>query len=999
MGCKWYDRISSKKKSEKRLKGIFCSTHGSVDHIKKLINSKVFDAIMLAYNPLGFHQLTYYNPETNQDFEKIHRFLDEVFPMAEENNVSLIIMKPLAGGMLCRGKTFPPRKWYPKTDPISVTDLLRFSLNQPSVCAVVPGTASIEEAKENAIAGYAPVRLKKEKMVQIYEEAQNMRSYLCSRCGACEETCSKNLKISSIIRDAYIWNYGNEIFMSPNNHNYFLFNAKNTPICEDCTNRSCKCPQNINIPEYLSMIHYDIQYLKKKGYHPGSPKDFEKRMIKGYHHILVVSYKIPKTIIASGDFTLSFFLENCGDHIWQSFSYKPDKDAQAIGIFFNDKLVERVPLRFNICPGQRSPVVFESKAPFKGGRYNLKLALLPLDDSVDGKETFFHDEMVDVQGNLNFLTHISHMIKRGYLKFPGGIKALIKNKIKMAYRFIFKNQRLNVNPESHFLPRHGAEFTEITFPDRYHRGVTYPVCLSIKNTGGLVWQRNPENGNPVELFVTINGTVVSIFKMSKEKVEYGQKTSFHFPFRIPVEPGEHIIGFDLVEQNIAWFKDRGTDCLIKKVQVADEPLSQTTLLFQKSLKHNLWYYLPTQGIESGASGQRFPLFIHRSKGCYVWDTNGKKYIDYTMSWGATILGHAHDSIQNAIKSHLHSGPLPPFPHPLEMEVSEMLCEDFPSGEMVVFGKNGSDVCTVAARMARLFTGKKVILSCGFHGWQDFCLDMFSFDSSGIPKEDHYFYKFQFNNRENFLQLFNQHAQQLAAVIIEPSGPFGGEKTGLEGDIDLDFLRLIGNCVKKAGALLIFDEIITGYRYKEFSVQKSTGVVPDLTCLGKALASGMPLAALLGKSEIFYRTFHKTHYCPTFKGEVYSLAAAKAAIEIYRTQKVVKYLWEYGNTLITGIQSLCDEIGISGQVKGPPFRFGLIFNEEDIEIFRLKKTIYMQELLKEGVITVTGVMLPSYAHDELVLKKTLLAIEKALVTVKNAEKSGDYYSMLDIPVLS
>jgi glutamate-1-semialdehyde aminotransferase len=154
----------------------------------------------------------------------------------------------------------------------------------------------------------------------------------------------------------------------------------------------------------------------------------------------------------------------------------------------------------------------------------------------------------------------------------------------------------------------------------------------------------------------------------------------------------------------------------------------------------------------------------------VWDVEGREYIDYSMSWGATLLGHADDRVQEAIRRKLDSGPLPPFPDPLEMEVSRLLIEDFPGAEMVVFGKNGSDVCSVAARLARLVTGKRVILSCGFHGWQDFALGHFPFDASGIPAGARQpFYKFGFNDREDFFRLYREHRDDLAAVMIEPGG--------------------------------------------------------------------------------------------------------------------------------------------------------------------------------------------------------------------------------------
>ena len=233
-----------------------------------------------------------------------------------------------------------------------------------------------------------------------------------------------------------------------------------------------------------------------------------------------------------------------------------------------------------------------------------------------------------------------------------------------------------------------------------------------------------------------------------------------------------------------------------------------------------------------------------------------------------------------------------------MEVTRLIVEDFPSAEMVVFGKNGSDACTVAARLARIATGKRTILSCGFHGWQDFALEHFSFAMSGIPRSDRkpVFHKFRFNDREDFFRLFQEHRGDLAAVMIEPAGPFIRPETGMGGDADAAFLAEIAEAARRANALLVFDEIITGYRYRQGSVQRATGIVPDLTCLGKAIASGMPLSAVAGSARIFHAAFAKTHYCPTFKGEVYSFAAAKAAIEIYRSEPIVEHIWQHGKQL-------------------------------------------------------------------------------------------------------
>lgn len=229
------------------------------------------------------------------------------------------------------------------------------------------------------------------------------------------------------------------------------------------------------------------------------------------------------------------------------------------------------------------------------------------------------------------------------------------------------------------------------------------------------------------------------------------------------------------------------------------------------------------------------------------------------------------------------------------------------------------------------------------------------------------------------------------------GP-GESIQGPEQDADKDFLATIAEATRSVGALLVFDEIITGYQYPSGSVQKAMGIVPDLTCLGKAIGSGMPLAALVGRRHIFEQCMERTHYGPTFKGEVYSFAAAKAAIRIYRSEPVAETVWEYGTKLKKEINRLIAAIGVNADCKGPPFRMALIFNEPNADRLRLKRTLYIQELLKQSITTYNGIMLPSYAHDEEVMGKTLEAMGEALERVAYAEKQNNFERYLEIPIL-
>jgi glutamate-1-semialdehyde aminotransferase len=218
------------------------------------------------------------------------------------------------------------------------------------------------------------------------------------------------------------------------------------------------------------------------------------------------------------------------------------------------------------------------------------------------------------------------------------------------------------------------------------------------------------------------------------------------------------------------------------------------------------------------------------------------------------------------------------------------------------------------------------------------------------------------------------------------------------DADRDFLAALAAMTREAGALLIYDEIMTGFRYPGGSVQQATGVLPDLACLGKALGGGMPLSAFVGRGHILQRAMEHTHYGPTYRGEIYSLAAARAALAIYRSEPVADHVWRFGNRLRQSVDAICADLGVSAALIGPPFRMGLVFDEPDPLRFSLKRSLYQQELLKAGVITYDGMMLPSFAHNDAVLSVTLAAVREALGVVARAEREGDFDRYLELPPL-
>jgi glutamate-1-semialdehyde aminotransferase len=368
-----------------------------------------------------------------------------------------------------------------------------------------------------------------------------------------------------------------------------------------------------------------------------------------------------------------------------------------------------------------------------------------------------------------------------------------------------------------------------------------------------------------------------------------------------------------------------------------------------------------------------------------------------MGSASTLLGYAHERIQQALSRALGSGATLSLPHVLQFEVTEMLRRMIPSAEMVAFGKNGSDVCTLAVRLARLHTGRRMILSNGYHGWQDWFVEGCGFASTGIPERGEALIAgFEFNNAQSVADLFQAHRGRVA-VILEPAGPVAEGHNGPVPDADPAFLREVADLAHRHGALVVFDEIMTGFRYRGGSVQHATGVLPDLTCLGKALSNGMPLSALVGRADLFLSCLPRAFYYPTYANEAYSLAAAREALAIYQEQDVPAHVWDYGNRLRGEINQLCRNFDVPGEVIGPPFRMLLAFQESDPRRLRLMQTLVHQELLKQGVFAHL-VLIPSLAHDEQALAETCRAYESALGVLAEAMRQDRFADHLQVPLL-
>lgn len=386
-----------KKKAEGRLRALFCSTHGAIDYVERLVDSGVFDALMIAYNPIGFHQLSYFAARQQRQFENMRETAERLFPLAAHRGVSLIVMKALGGGLLARGKAFPPHVWPPREE-LASADLLRFALEQPGVASVVPGIASPEEAEENAAAGNAPLTLHPARRAALLEAAARMRLSLCSRCGDCEPTCSRRLPIASLFRDGYIWNYRNETFMADDQENYFDLHPDPALACLTCDDQSCRCPQGLTVPQELQRIHALVSDLRMRGQHPGPIAGTATTANDSAHRVRLLSREVPGVAAAGTPTSATFLVENTGDRMWTAMSHIPDpRIATGVAIECRGRS-DLVPLRQNISPGQRSPIALEFTAPAEPGDHELAFFLTPMARDAGPRTRFFSTTLRVVAG-------------------------------------------------------------------------------------------------------------------------------------------------------------------------------------------------------------------------------------------------------------------------------------------------------------------------------------------------------------------------------------------------------------------------------------------------------------------------------------------------------------------------------------------------------------------------------------------------------------------------
>lgn len=294
-----------------------------------------------------------------------------------------------------------------------------------------------------------------------------------------------------------------------------------------------------------------------------------------------------------------------------------------------------------------------------------------------------------------------------------------------------------------------------------------------------------------------------------------------------------------------------------------------------------------------APGDVFPAFLEKGHGAIVTDPDGNDYIDYIAALAPIVLGYNHPEVNAAIRAQLDEGILFSLPGTLEVALAEKLCAIVPCAERVRLLKTGAEATAAAVRAARLVTGKGKILTCGYHGWHDWWA--ITTRTGGIPPAlAAYSIEFPFGDTAAFERKFAEHRADLAAVILTPALYGAHPPSGFLGTIRAE--------TAAADIPLIFDEIITGFRWGLGGAQGRYGVVPDLACFGKSMANGMPISALVGRAR-WMDPIENNWISSTYAGELLSIRASLATIDVLSRDGFYAGLYGTAQALLSGLAKI------------------------------------------------------------------------------------------------
>lgn len=404
-----------------------------------------------------------------------------------------------------------------------------------------------------------------------------------------------------------------------------------------------------------------------------------------------------------------------------------------------------------------------------------------------------------------------------------------------------------------------------------------------------------------------------------------------------------------------------------------------------------------------------PQILERGEGANVWDPDGNKYLDYGMGLRSVTLGYAYPSVAEAAYKEILKGNNLSRASLTELKAAELITEIIPSAEMVKFAKNGSNVTTAAAKVARAYTGREFICVPRQHPF-------FSFDdwfigstqiTRGIPeKHAQTTLTFDYGDIASLQKLFEQYPGRIAGVMLEPATTitpcpkictkqlsFQSSCSNCPSN-QTNFLHEVQRLCRENNALFILDEMITGFRWHLQGAQTYFGVEPDISTFGKGMANGFSVAAMVGRRDIMdvgsiskegaERTFLLS---TTHGGEMAGLGAFIETVKVYQEKNVCEHHWTYGEKLYRGMTEIAREIGVADNfsLEGPPISMNYLTRDSNGDVSLAFRTLFAQEMAKNGVLM--SWIAVSLSHQELELEITMEATRKSLQVYARALNDG------------
>lgn len=395
---------------------------------------------------------------------------------------------------------------------------------------------------------------------------------------------------------------------------------------------------------------------------------------------------------------------------------------------------------------------------------------------------------------------------------------------------------------------------------------------------------------------------------------------------------------------------------------------------------------------------QWPAYYQKAKGARIWDLDGNEFIDMSiMGIGTSVLGYANDQVNAAVIRAVENSVVSTLNCPEEVELTEKLLALHPWADMARYSRTGGEACTIAVRIGRAFSGKSKVAFCGYHGWHDWYLASNLADGNnldgmllpglepkGVPSQLRgSSLPFEYGNSAAFLALVEANRNELGVIIME----FAKQKK-----VDLDFIKLVQKTAREIGAVLIIDEVSSGFRLNIGGMHMLYGIEPDIVVLGKALGNGYAISAVLGKRDVM-NAAQSTFISSTYWTERSGFVAALETIKFFEKHNVIEAIKNTGGILRSELEKIFQKHDLDIELLGLPTIIVMAIRGDDaLEI----KTCFTQEMLKRGFLA-SNVIFVSYAHTEDLVKDYLKNADEVFSLIRELKAKGSLKSSLNGPV--